>query len=64
MPGQASNVATGLDSVAEDQSLLNGEDFEDGTERGRLFVKVLRVKDLDMPLPKGIFAFALRSVRD
>lgn len=53
LPGQASNVATGLDSVAEDQSLLNGEDFEDGTERGRLFVKVLRVKDLDLPLPRG-----------
>ena len=53
LPGQASNVAIGLDSVAEDQSLLTGEDFEDGTERGRLFVKVLRVKDLDLPLPRG-----------
>lgn len=53
MPGQPSNVATGLDSVAEDQ-LMSGEDFEDGTERGRLFVKVLRVKDLDLPLPKGM----------
>ena len=52
MPGQPSNVAVGLDSVAEDQ-LMSGEDFEDGTERGRLFVKVLRVKDLDLPLPKG-----------
>ena len=53
LPGQPSNVATSLDSVAEDQSLLNGDDFEDGTERGRLFVKVLRVKDLDLPLPRS-----------
>lgn len=52
LPGQSSNVATALDSVAEDQ-MMNGEDYEDGTERGRLFVKVLRVKDLDLPLPKG-----------
>ncbi|KAL8783165.1 MAG: hypothetical protein Q9195_009465 [Heterodermia aff. obscurata] len=52
LPGQPSNVATALDSVAEDQ-MMNGEDYEDGTERGRLFVKVLRVKDLDLPLPKG-----------
>ena len=52
LPGQPSNVATALDSVAEDQ-MMNGEDYEDGAERGRLFVKVLRVKDLDLPLPKG-----------
>ena len=52
LPGQPSNVATSLDSVAEDQ-MINGEDYEEGTERGRLFVKVLRVKDLDLPLPKG-----------
>ena len=53
LPGQPSNVTAGLDSVAEDQ-LMSGEEFEDGAERGRLFVKVLRVKDLDLPLPKGI----------
>ena len=54
LPGQPSNVATALDSVAEDQ-MMSGEDYEDGTERGRLFVKVLRVKDLDLPLPKGSY---------
>ena len=54
LPGQPSNVATALDSVAEDQ-MMNGEDNEDGSERGRLFVKVLRVKDLDLPLPKGSY---------
>ena len=53
LPGQASNVASSLNSVAEDQAMLNAEDLEDGAERGRLFVKVLRVKDLDLPLPKG-----------
>lgn len=53
LPGQTSNVTGGLNSVAEDQSLLNEDDFEDGAERGCLFVKVLRVKDLDLPLPKG-----------
>ena len=53
LPGQISNVASSLDSVAEDQAMLNAEDFEDGAERGCLFVKVLRVKDLDLPLPRG-----------
>jgi len=53
LPGQASNVASGLNSVAEDQGPLNEDEFEDGAERGCLFVKVLRVKDLDLPLPKG-----------
>ena len=54
LPGQPSNVAASLDSVAEDQSLLDTEELEDGTERGRLFVKVVRVKELDLPLPKGV----------
>lgn len=53
LPGQASNVASGLNSVAEYQDPLNEDDFEDGAERGCLFVKVMRVKDLDLPLPKG-----------
>lgn len=53
LPGQAGNVASGLNSVAEDQGPLNEDVFEDGAERGCLFVKVLRVKDLDLPLPKG-----------
>ena len=53
MPGQPSNVASGLDSVTEDQVLPNAEELEDGTERGRLFVKVVGVKELDLPLPRG-----------
>ncbi|KAF2003138.1 DUF1709-domain-containing protein [Amniculicola lignicola CBS 123094] len=48
LPGQESAVAGGLDSVGENDD----EEFEDGAERGRLFVKVIGVKDLDLPLPK------------
>lgn len=49
LPGQESAVSGGLDSVAEQ----GPDDFEDGQERGRLFVKVVGVKDLDLPLPKS-----------
>jgi hypothetical protein len=48
LPGQESAVQGGLDSVAEG----GDEEFEDGEERGRVFVKVVGVKDLDLPLPK------------
>lgn len=53
LPGQHSNVASGLDSVAEDHVSLHSEEGDEG-ERGILFVKVIRVKDLDLPLPKGM----------
>lgn len=53
LPGQQSNVASGLGSVTEDEVLLNSEEIDDNGERGILFVKVVRVKDLDLPLPKG-----------
>jgi hypothetical protein len=49
LPGQESAVQGGLDSVAEQG---DDDDFEDGEERGRVFVKVVGVKDLDLPLPK------------
>jgi len=49
LPGQDSAVSGGLDSVAEQ----GDEEFEDGEERGRVFVKVVGVKDLDLPLPKS-----------
>ncbi|RFU31102.1 hypothetical protein B7463_g5242, partial [Scytalidium lignicola] len=49
LPGHDSNVA-GLGIVTEDPI----ETFsEEGGERGRLFVKVIGVKDLDLPLPKN-----------
>jgi len=53
MPGQQSNVASALDSVTEDQPVEATEVIGEDGERGRLFVKVVRVKDLDLPLPKG-----------
>jgi hypothetical protein len=52
LPGQASNVHDGLGSVQEDElAEEEAEEFEDGTDRGRLFVKVVGLKDLDLPLP-------------
>lgn len=54
LPGQQSNVASGLGSVTEDESMQNTEEIGEDGERGRLFVKVVKVKDLDLPLPKGV----------
>ncbi|OQV09947.1 hypothetical protein CLAIMM_14019 [Cladophialophora immunda] len=51
LPGQASNAQEGLDAVAEDE-IGEEEEWEDGAERGRLFVKVVGVKDLQMPFPQ------------
>jgi hypothetical protein len=48
MPGQESNVS-GLGMVTEEAALAP----EEGAEKGRLFVKVMGVKDLDLPLPKS-----------
>ena len=54
MPGQVSNVQDGLGAVAEDElAEEEAEEFEDGAERGRLFVKVIGVKDLRLPFPKS-----------
>lgn len=57
LPGQQSNVMNGLVSLTEDETILGAEECEESGERGILFVKVVRVKDLDLPLPKGLFAF-------
>lgn len=58
MPGQESNVSNALDTVTEDQPI---DDTDETGERGRLFVKVVGVKDLDLPLPKGKSAQELRA---
>jgi hypothetical protein len=50
MPGQNSN-AQGLGIVSEDMVPETAQ--EEAGERGRLFVKVIGVKDLDLPLPKS-----------
>ncbi|KAH0538137.1 hypothetical protein FGG08_005245 [Glutinoglossum americanum] len=49
MPGMESNVTPGLGDVAENEPADIGDE---GGERGRVFVKVVGVKDLDLPLPK------------
>ncbi|KAH7162514.1 hypothetical protein B0J13DRAFT_536223 [Dactylonectria estremocensis] len=51
LPGQESN-ATALNQVVEEDISLEMATPESG-ERGRLFVKVMGVKDLDLPLPKN-----------
>lgn len=55
LPGQPSNVQEAMAAVEETDPALT-ETFEDGEERGRLFVKVVGTKYLDLPLPKGMFS--------
>lgn len=52
LPGQDSN-ATAINHSVEDDA--QSEATIDSGERGRLFVKVMGVKDLDLPLPKSKF---------
>ena len=52
LPGQES----ALDVVSENQATGDtnaGEDGPEGAERGRLFVKVVGVKSLDLPMPRN-----------
>lgn len=51
MPGRESNTVA-MDPVAEEDATADAT-AEDSGERGRLFVKVLGVKDLDLPIPKS-----------
>lgn len=51
LPGQESN-ATALNPLAEEDMNVEMAGEESG-ERGRLFVKVMGVKDLDLPIPKN-----------
>lgn len=52
LPGQESAVTGGLEALHEDKQAMFGDDEQEGgIERGRLFVKVVGVKDLDLPLP-------------
>ncbi|KAI0816479.1 cell division protein anillin-domain-containing protein [Xylaria sp. FL0064] len=50
LPGQETN-ATAMNSVPEEDTTELAT--EDCGERGRLFVKVMGVKDLDLPLPRN-----------
>ena len=64
LPGAESNVSNPLDTVNENQATTGIEVHEDGAERGRLFVKVVGVKDLDLPLLQGktVASFSMRVV--
>ncbi|KAL9102186.1 MAG: hypothetical protein Q9163_002634 [Psora crenata] len=53
LPGMQSNVAGGLANGNGDSITSNTDEIGEDGERGRLFVKVVRVKDLDLPLPRG-----------
>lgn len=55
LPGFESNAATALESVQEDYASAPAENDVDA-ERGRLFVKVVGVKDLDIPLPRSEYS--------
>ena len=58
LPGQESSVSHALTSVVEDGPAV--DEPEAGVERGRLFVKVIGLKDLNLPLVKGKF-LSIRS---
>ncbi|KKK17778.1 hypothetical protein AOCH_004106 [Aspergillus ochraceoroseus] len=51
-PVQFSNAQEPPTPIEEVDPALNGA-FEEGEERGRLFVKVVGMKYLDLPLPRG-----------
>jgi Cell division protein anillin len=53
LPGMPSNVQDIHQGIDEVESPTLPEHTDEGQERGRLFVKVVGVRDLDMPLPRG-----------
>ena len=52
LPGQESALGVVDEDYATGSSNLD-EDVGEGVERGRLFVKVVGVKDLDLPMPRN-----------
>lgn len=58
LPGQQSNVQENPATIEENEPALNGA-LDEGEERGRLFVKVVGMKYLDLPLPRGKFLMPL-----
>ncbi|KAJ6014927.1 hypothetical protein N7540_009518 [Penicillium herquei] len=52
LPGQPSIVQETPATIDENEP-LGQEAYEDGEERGRLFVKVVGIKYMDLPLPRG-----------
>ncbi|KAG6004230.1 hypothetical protein E4U21_001288 [Claviceps maximensis] len=52
LPGHESNATPAANRAADDDTQSEVATIDSG-ERGRLFVKVMGVKDLDLPLPKN-----------
>lgn len=52
LPGHQSNVQEPPATIDENEPLMN-DGYEEGEERGRLFVKVVGIKYLDLPMPRG-----------
>ena len=52
LPGMPSAVTQSVENQA-DEHAVETDEFDESGERGRLFVKVVGVKDLDLPLPRG-----------
>ncbi|KAJ5933568.1 hypothetical protein N7454_005897 [Penicillium verhagenii] len=52
LPGRQSNVHEAPPTIDENEP-LGQEAYEDGEERGRIFVKVVGIKYMDLPLPRG-----------
>ncbi|OOQ88716.1 putative GTP binding protein (Bud4) [Penicillium brasilianum] len=52
LPGHQSNVQEPPATIDENEPLVS-EAYEEGEERGRLFVKVVGIKYLDLPMPRG-----------
>jgi hypothetical protein len=61
LPGQASN-AEAVDAVDEALAYDN-DDSGNPVERGRLFVKVVQVKDLELPIPRCEFVLDISRLR-
>ena len=60
LPGQATNAQDALGAVHEDEIVEEEpQDFDENAERGRLFVKVVGVKDLELPLARGRNEFSV-----
>lgn len=61
LPGQestAKDASNGAEEIAEAETGDAGDNAGEDADRGRLFVKVIGAKDLDLPLPRGEFSSA------
>jgi hypothetical protein len=56
LPGHESNVKDVGAADQQESGVPAADEIEDGQERGRLFVKVVGVKNLDLPLPRSQYS--------